>query len=574
MAFDGIVTRAVVHELQSLQRARITKIYQPTEYELLLHLRTQGENKRLLLSAHPAYPRVHFSQNPMAQPKVPPMFCMLLRKYCEGGFIENISQVGLERIIHINIRARNELGDEGYRRIIIELMGRHSNIILVDPESGKILDGIQHVTPSISQYRQVLPGAIYLPPPEQKKENPLLLDQPSFLKRLDFNSGRMDQQLVMQFSGLGPMIAKEIIFRAGLGRPTELWDAFNQVFSDVRAHRYTPNVTTNEKGKQVFSALQLMHQSQQRRTAYDSISTCLEAYYYGKAERDRTRQQSLDLIRKLKNERDKNEKKIRKLQREVQAAAEAGQFRMHGELITAYMHDIKRGDSSYSAINFYDETTPTVTIALDPELSPAENAQRYFKKYNKAKAVRKWNEEQIDKAIADNHYLETVLVQLENASITDIDEIREELHESGFLKTQKKSKKKQVKPEPLTFYSKDGTLILVGKNNKQNDRLTHQIAAATDTWLHTKDIPGSHVVIRTQAVSEDALYTAAMLAAYYSKARNSSQVPVDYTLIKHVRKPSGARPGYVTYEEQKTLYVTPSEETIYQWLKDAHQKKV
>jgi predicted ribosome quality control (RQC) complex YloA/Tae2 family protein len=299
------------------------------------------------------------------------------------------------------------------------------------------------------------------------------------------------------------------------------------------------------------------------------MSACLDAFYTGKAQRDRIRQQTQDLMRKLKNEIEKNEKKVKILRKELAEAEKAEDYRMFGELLTACLHQVKRGDSEARVINYYDPEAPEITIPLDPALSPSENAQRWFKKYNKAKAVVRWNREQIEKAEEDIRYLESVLVQLENANLRDVEEIREELEEQGWLKpqTHRPKRKKKEAPSLTTVYSSDGTPILIGRNNKQNDYLTHQLAHVTDTWLHTKDIPGSHVVIRSKQVSEQTLREAAMLAAWFSKARESSQVPVDYTLIKHVKKPSSARPGFVIYEQQKTLYVTPDEDKVQELLK-------
>lgn len=562
MSFDGLITRAITHELQGLVGGRITKIYQPGEAELVLHIRSQGKNHKLLLSAHPAYARVQLTEALQNNPKEPPMFCMLMRKHSEGAVVEAITQVDMERIIHIDFRTRDELGDEVTRRLIIEIMGRHSNIILVDPATQTIIDGIKRVSHAISQYRQVYPGATYIAPPAQHKQNPLHTDKQAFIAGFDYNRGRLDKQIVQRFTGLGPTIAKEIVHRAGISTRDKLWEAFAQVMENAKQHAYAPTITKTA-GKSLFSLWPLKHVSGESRH-YGTMSECLEHFFYGKAERDRVRQQTGDLIRKLKNEIDKNEKKIAILTDELKSAEQAETWRIYGELITAYMHQIKRGDTEATVTNYYDEEAPEITIKLDPLLTPSENAQRYFKKYNKLKTSKKWNAEQIDKAKSDKAYLESVLVQLENSTLREVEQIREELAEEGWLRgpAKKQKRKKKEVPAPLSIQASDGTPILVGRNNKQNDYLTHQLARATDTWLHTKDIPGSHVVIRSKNVSDEALREAAILAAYHSKARESSQVPVDFTLVKHVKKPSGARPGFVIYEQQQTLYVTPDEEIV------------
>ncbi|MBA4494212.1 NFACT family protein [Paenactinomyces guangxiensis] len=567
MSFDGIVTRAIVRELdQTCTGGRITKIYQPSDLELILHIRFRGQNHKLLLSAHPAYPRVQLTDTPADNPKEPPMFCMLLRKHGEGAIIQSIQQVGLERIIHLDFLTRNDLGDEVPRRLVIEIMGRHSNIILVNPETGAIFDGIRRVTHAISQYRQVLPGITYMAPPKQNKLNPMEVDPKTFIAGFDYNSGRLDKQIMNRFTGIGPLVAREIVHQAGLGSRERLWESFHDVITKVRLHQYQPSIIRS-KGKSVFSVWPLTHLKGEIRT-FASMSDCLETFFRGKAERDRVRQQTHDLIRKLKNEIEKNRKKIDILSKELAESERAEEYRIRGELLTAYLHQIRRGDQEVQVTNYYDPESPQLTIRLDPTLTPSENAQRYFKKYNKMKAAKKWNIEQIQRAGEENQYLESVLVQLENSSLREVEQIREELEEEGWLKArpQKHRRKKKGIPSPTTVYSSDGTIILVGRNNKQNDYLTHQLASPTDTWLHTKDIPGSHVVIRTRNVSETTLKEAAMLSAYFSKARDSSQVPVDFTLIKHVKKPSGARPGFVIYENQQTLFVTPDEEVIQELL--------
>ncbi|PTX50338.1 putative ribosome quality control (RQC) complex YloA/Tae2 family protein [Melghirimyces profundicolus] len=562
MSLDGIAIRAVVRELEeTLVGSRAAKIYQPGETDLIFHFRSRGTNRKLLLSAHPAYPRLHLTEQPTDNPLTPPMFCMLLRKHCEGGIVEAVRQVGMERIVHLDIKSRDELGDEVIRRLVVEVMGRHSNIILTDPASGRILDGIRRVTPDVSRHRQVLPGLPYQPPPEQDKQNPLEADRDTFLRALDFNRGKLDKQIVARFAGIGPQTAREIVHRGGPGDRDRLWTAFSEMMEAVRAHRYEPHIVYGKKT--VLSVLRLTHLKGERES-FDSVSRCLESFYAGKAERNRTRQQNLDLIRNLKNAIDKNEKKIGKLKRELADTEKAETYRIRGELLTAYMHQVNRGDEELKVINHYEEDAPEVTIPLDPRLTPSENAQRYFRLYNKAKSAKKWNTEQLQKAKRENEYLESVLVQLQDAGPREAEEIKEELREEGWIKSKSPSrrKKRRERPKPASYRSSEGFLILVGRNNRQNDFLTHRTASPTDTWLHTKDIPGSHVVIRGTNFGEETLLEAAMLAAWYSKARESSQVPVDYTLIKHVRKPSGAPPGFVIYEEQKTLFVTPDENRI------------
>lgn len=574
MAFDGVVTRAVVHALHKLEGGRISRIHQPHHSDIVMQIRAQGENVKLLLSANPTYPRIHLTTEEFSNPTEAPMFCMLLRKHCEGGVIESIRQVGMERIIHIDVRTRDELGDAAVRRIIVEIMGKHSNIILVDPASNMILDSALHVTAAMSQYRQVVPGRPYLSPPSQNKADLFQVSRQEFLASLDWNSGRLDKQLVEQFTGISPLLAREILGRAGLSTHQAVWDAFAGVRDAIAAHRYRPMIVKT-KEKECFHVVELTHLKDGEVTSFSSVHACLQAFFEGKALRDTVKQRAHDLIRFVTAERNKNEKKIEKLEQTLEEAREAEKFRLYGELITANMHRLKRGDTQLVTVNWYDETGATVTIPLDPLKTPSENLQYYYKRYNKAKNSIQIVREQIEQAKAEILYLDSVLLQLEQARLEEVEEIREELVEQGYLRDRGKRharKKKNAPPQPERYVSSDGTEILVGKNNKQNDYLTNKLASPHDTWLHTKDIPGSHVVIRSRNVSEQTLLEAANLAAYFSRARQGSQVPVDYTLIRHVKKPSGAKPGFCIYEQQRTLYVTPNEDLVRQLKENASSR--
>jgi predicted ribosome quality control (RQC) complex YloA/Tae2 family protein len=570
MSLDGLVVHAIVHELQSCVGGRISKIHIPSASEVILQIRAQNSNLRLLLSANPTYPRVHFTQHTYENPTDAPMFCMLLRKYCEGGIIEGVEQIDLERMIRLHIRHRDELGDISLKTIHIEIMGRHSNIILLDPHNSLIYDGIHHVTPAISSHRIVLPGNTFVAPPDQGKHNPLTISKASF-SELFWNrsleeSG--DQRIMQLFSGVSPLIAKEIIFRAQTDQEVELiWDAFSELMTQIRNHQYTPTlVTKKETGKAYFSVVELTHLTGEIER-FDTVSECLEAFYGDKAGRDTVKQRMSDLLRFLQNEKNKNIKKLDKLAETLEEAKDADKWRVLGELLTSSMHLFKKGDSSIEAINYYDEGQQTVSVALDPLLTPSQNAQRYYKKYAKSKNSLIVVEEQLSNTHTEIAYLESLLQQIADASLADIVEIREELVEQGYIRdrSKKKNKKKKIeKPNIAFFTSSEGIPIYVGKNNTQNDYLTNRLAQSTDTWLHTKDIPGSHVVIRSTTFSEQTLLEAAQLSAYFSQAKQSSQVPVDYTLIRHVHKPNGAKPGFVIYDHQKTLFVTPNEQIIKQ----------
>lgn len=566
MSFDGMMTFAITEEIKNLLvSGKITKIYQPYERELLFQIRAQGSNYKLLLSANPTYPRIHLTQQSFENPAEAPMFCMLLRKHLENGIIENIAQVDMERMIHIDVRSKNELGDITIRRLIIEIMGRHSNIILLDPERRMILDSVHHVNHSVNQHRVVLPGREYISPPEQDKIRPFEADQETLLKKINFNQGKIDGQLVQHFSGISPLLAKEILFQAGLPNRENVTQSFLNIMEKIKHKKYEPAImTTSEKS---FFYLFPMEHLQATVQKFASISDMLEAYFHGKAEKDRVKQKSQDFFKFLSNERDKNVKKLQRLEQSLNDTEKAEQYKISGELITAYMHQINKGERSVELVNYYDPEGASLQIALDPSLSPNENAQLYYKKYNKAKKSVEYIQEQIIKTKEELKYFENLLQQIEQAAPKDVEEMREELIEQGYIRDrskQNKKKKKEEKPKLESYISSEGIEILVGKNNKQNEYLTNRLAKANETWLHTKDIPGSHVLIRGEQPPEQTLHEAAQLAAFFSKARQSSQVPVDYTLIKHVKKPSGAKPGFVIYEQQKTLYVTPSEELVAQ----------
>ncbi|MDQ0899984.1 NFACT family protein [Paenibacillus sp. V4I7] len=580
MALDGLVLHAIIHELQMCVGGRINKIHQPTENDVIMHIRAQGQNVKLLLSANPTYPRVQITEQSSLNPMDAPMFCMLLRKYCESGVIEAVEQIGMERVIRLQIRHRDELGDMSTKHIIVEIMGRHSNIILLDPATETILDGIHHVTPAISSYRIVMPGSKYVTPPEQDKQNPLEADASTFQHALIQDPGeeeskeKPEQKLVAAFSGLSPLIAKEIVFRSRQDGNNEqgddlaaLWTAFDGVMTAVRQHRYEPVIVEQEGTGKLFFAMTPLTHITGISTSYATPSDCLEHFYGDKAERDTVKQRVADLLRFLHNEANKNVKKLEKLQETVDDSKEADKYRILGELLTASLHMIKRGDREVEIINYYDEDQALIKIKLDPLLNPSENAQRYFKKYTKMKNSTAIVEEQIAQTHQEITYLNSLLQQLSVASLTDIEEIRDELMEQGYVRDRNKKqrkKKKKDKPALACYLSSEGVPIYVGKNNTQNEYLTNRLASSMDTWLHTKDIPGSHVVIRSDSFSETTLLEAAQLAAYFSQAKHSSQVPVDYTAIKHVHKPNGSKPGFVIYVNQKTLFVTPDENMIKQ----------
>ena len=543
---------------------RITKIHQPFENELIVTVRAKGKNHKLLLSAHPTYARVQITNEQYENPKEPSMFCMLLRKHLEGYIIENIYQHELDRMIIFDIKGRNEIGDVSYKQLIVEIMGRHSNIILVERSRQLIIDSIKHVSYAVNRHRAILPGQKYVLPPAQNKVNPLAITEEDLLKRVDFNAGKIDDQLVRQFAGISPLLAKEVIFRAKLVNKTSLPLAFFETIKPIKENAIQPSLIRTEN-KDFFYFFPLKHPNGEI-ISFSTLSELLDRFYFGKAERDRVKQVAGDIEHFIENEKDKNVLKIEKLKATLHEAEHSEQYKLYGELLTAHLYEIKKGMKEITVVNYYDEEGKMVTIPLDPKKSPSENAQSYFTKYQKAKNSIDIVKEQIKKAEEEVNYFDTLLQQIQSASPKDIEEIKEELREQGYLKSKGHKKDRRISnkqtPQLEEYRSSDGTLILVGKNNKQNDYLTMRLAKKEELWLHTKDIPGSHVVIRDSNPSEKTIIEAATIAAYFSKAKNSSSVPVDYTKIKYVRKPNGAKPGYVIYDHQQTVYVTPDQQLI------------
>jgi len=573
MAFDGIVLRAVTHELaEKLIGGRVDKIYQPLDRDLLFTIRSGGVNYRLLLTAHASYPRVQLVADYKAQnPTEAPMFCMLLRKHCEGGRITRIEQVGNERILHIAIENRDEMGDLTERVLIVEIMGRHSNVILHDPAENRILDSAVHVNYGTSRHREVLPGRAYVEPPEQDKVNPFDVTLGAFGDlRAAAADVPFDKFLLGAFTGISPLLGKEIAYRlkqkVGEADPTpdQEWQAFAEVIDACREHRYEPTIVYEGDRPAAFSCIALTHKEGESKR-FETVNEVIDRFYAEKSWRDTLRQRSQDLERLITNELQKNIGKRDKFTKQIDEAEHAEEYRIYGELITAYLYMIERGMREVTVENFYDENMAAITIPLDEALNGNENAQAYFKKYNKVKKSIPILTAQLTEIQAEILYLENLLHQLTTASWNDIEEIREELGQEGYLRIKRKPlpkgkkppKQKEAKIKPERYLSSDGIELFVGKNNKQNEFLTMKFAHNSDTWLHAKDMPGSHVVIRSKDVPERTLLEAAALAAYYSKGRESGQVPVDYTLVKHVWKPSGAKPGFVLYDNQKTLYVTP-----------------
>ncbi len=582
MALDGITAAAIAQEMKSsLIGGRIDKIYQPAADEIRFTVRGTGVVHRVLVSANSNNPRMHFTQTTKENPMTAPLFCMVLRKHIAGGKIIDIYQPDFERILMIKIESANEMGDMTVKNLILEIMGKHSNLILTD-DNMQILDSIKRVSHEKSSVREVLPGKEYTFPPSQNKKNPLLLEKSDFLFSMQLQAGQKLQVFLYKtYTGISPMMAGEICFRAGLEpsdscqqiSPSEgeaLFNAFAAVMELVRQAAFSPKLYYHPNSHRVldFAVIEMTAYHALEQKAFPSVSQLLESFYQERDHAYHIKQKAHDMRRSVTLNIERCVKKKEIQQKTRRDVADMESWRKKGELLTANIYAIAPGMTTFRTTDFYDEAMKEIEISLDPTKTAAENAQKYFSRYNKAKRTLAALETQEKRNNEELLYLESVLNALDSAADeADLAEIRAELAESGFVRRQtpKKGAPKAKKTKPLHFISSDGFDIYVGKSNLQNDELTLRFADSTDIWLHTKEIPGSHVILRTNGTgeaSDTALEEAANLAAYFSKAKNSSMVPVDYTLRKHIKKPNGAKPGMVIYLTNRTTYVTPEEEQV------------
>ena len=557
MAFDGFFTHAVVHQLdQTLATGRVAKVNQPYPAELIMTIRAHRHNYSLLLSANPTYPRMQITQIAYQNPAVPSNFAMTMRKYLEGAILESIEQVDNDRIIKMNFKTRDELGDQQRLVLVIEIMARHSNVSLVNEKNHKIIDTIKHVGSDQNRVRLLLPGATFVMPPKQDKVNPYLPNQIyTDLVRKDLDENELAKQLQARYQGLGRQSAQELAreLQASSDLPTT-YHTFLKQFENP-----DPVIYDDNNGKRQFAAFLPSNIKEEQLTHYDTLSVMLDAFYAQKAERDRSKELAGQVLKVLHNELKKDRRKVKKLKQQLEDAAKADYYRIRGEILTTYLGKLTAGMTEITLPNFYDDNKP-LKIKLDPELSPSRNAQKYFTKYDKLKTSVDYVKEQLKLANDEINYLANIESQIDLASPADIQEIRLELQQQGYIKQKRQKSKKRRKvrvSKPEEFHTSNGTTVLVGKNNLQNDRLSFKIANKNDIGLHVKDIPGSHVIIRDSDPDEQTLLEAAQLAAYFSKGRNSDNVPVDYLPAKRLHKPNGAKPGFVTFTGQKTLYVTP-----------------
>ena len=572
MPLDGLTLGFAVRELNAkLLGGRIDRIAQPERDTVILTIRAGSANHRLLLCASPNNARCHLTEQSFPNPLEPPMFCMLLRKQLSGGRVTGLRQVRGDRIVHLDMDVVDELGDHVPRRLILEVMGRHSNLILVDGE-GRILEAARHVSGEMSRVRQLLPGLMYEEPPAQDKLDPAEAPADALRARLealgDIPLAKALQQCVSGLSGVSAGELSARLLQPGEDRSADI-PALSDRLADL-LHRLpelaSPRVLLRETGEteDVFPFLYISRRPEDQREKPD-MSRALEAYFGTRDAEDRISQKSASMVRLLKGHIERCEKKL-VLQEEALASAEKmDEYRLKGDLINANLYQLKKGQKTAVLPNYYDPEGGTVTIELDDRLTPAQNAQRWFKKYQKARSAKETAAAQREKTLAELDYLEGSLLDVGKCvTESDLEEVRQDLVRAGYMKRSTNRRQQRALPQskPWRYVSSDGIDILVGKNAAQNEKLT-QGARPDETWLHAKDMPGSHVIIRKEgSIPDTTLKEAALLAAWYSKGQNSSTVPVDYTLRRYVKKPGGSAPGFVIYTHQHTLYMTAREQDI------------
>ncbi|MBS9337703.1 NFACT RNA binding domain-containing protein [Fructobacillus parabroussonetiae] len=561
MPLDGLFVHALAHEFnQKLAGGRITKVHQPYPNEIILVVRNNSQNFPVLLSAHPAYARAQVTQIPYQNPKTPTNFAMFLRRNLEGARLEKIEQVDNDRILHFAVNTHDELGDEQTLLLTLEMMGRHSNLFLVREKDQRILELIKHVPADQNRVRSLMPGATYVLPPAQNKENPFTSDLGSLAKiLLDDERANWAKAIQQQFEGFSSQSAQALV--RAIDGASDAIDATKNWLAHF--DQPAPTLYRSDKNKLSYAAFDWGQEASEK-TSFETLGELLDAYFAGQAEADRVNQQAASLVRLVKNELKKNLGKQKKLEQTLTDSENADSFKVKGDLLITYPHLVKKGMTEVEIENYYDENK-RLKIALDPRFDGLQNANRYFHKYRKLRLAKDYVLEQLAATQEEIDYFNQIQTQLAVASPKDIADIKVELIDQGYLreKARIKTKGKQTKKpkhvmgKPDQFVASDGTLIEVGKNNLQNDQLSLKKSNRHKIWLHVQKLPGSHVLIDSENPSEETIEEAAKLAAYFSKARDSANVPVDYLPAGKLRKPNGAKPGFVIFEGQQTIYVTP-----------------
>lgn len=575
MALDGAFLLAVKQELQPLIGGRIDKIYQPSREEIVIGIRTRTENVKLLISVNPASARIHITNAQIENPKVPPMFCMLLRKHLGSGRLTDVRQDGLERILYLDFETVNELGDVVTVTLAAEITGRFANLIVIGG-SGKIIDSLKRVDDCTGSERLVLPGVTYVPPARADRLNFLIASEDEMRERILSQRGKSaDKCLISVFEGISPVLAREWIFRSCGGRDITTEDIDRET-ADAIVREMIATRNRFYYGGREYTILR-DHDGNYKDLCFESItqygelmeaskcsSACetLDRFYSERDRAARMKQRYQDMFKLLGNTYDRILRRTENQRQELKISEERDILKLKGDLISANLYAIEKGMTKFTCQNFYDENCADITIELDPRLTPSQNMQKYYGGYRKADTAEKRLREQIAAGEEELRYIDSVSDALSRACTEDdVNVLKEELTEQGYIRRQKSKQKPAKAAPPIEFTSPDGMKILVGRNNIQNDRLTCKIAEKTDIWLHVKDITGSHVIIRTEGKvpTDETILYAASIAAAHSRAKNSAQVPVDYVQAKFVKKPSGAKPGMVIFTNNRTVYVKPAE---------------
>ena len=571
MAFDGITVSALVAEIDdNLKGGRINKIAQPENDELLITGKGANGQKRLLLSASASLPLIYFTDKNRISPLTAPNFCMLLRKHIGSARILDVKQPGMERVVEFELEHLNELGDPCKKRLIMELMGKHSNIIFCD-EKGMILDSIKHVSSHMSSVREVLPGRTWFIPHTQDKKDPLTITEEEFFDFVCTKPMAAAKAIYTSLTGFSPLMAEEVCCRAGIdggfavnaleeNAKLHLFRTFSYLIEDIKNGAFTPNIVYQGDEPKEFSALKLTQYQDLREETYDSISGVLETYYAMKNRITRIRQKSSDLRRVVNTALERNVKKYDLQQKQLKDTDKREKYRIYGELLNTYGYSCQPGDTSLKAVNYYNGEE--ITIPLDGTLSAGENAKKYFDRYGKLKRTREALEELLVETKEEIDHLESISTALDIAlDEADLVQLKEELIEYGYIRRKGPTGKKQkITSHPFHYRSSEGFDIYVGKNNFQNEELSFKFASGNDWWFHAKGQPGSHVIVKTNGKElPDSVYEeAAALAAYYSKGRQAPKVEIDYTLKKNLRKPNGSKPGFVVYYTNYSMMAEPN----------------
>ncbi len=570
MAFDGIVAANLAFELnESITGARISKISQPETDEILLTLKGSAGQLRLLLSASPSLPLAYLTEKNKPAPMTAPNFCMTLRKHIGGGRILSVTQPSLERVLIITTEHLDEMGDPCVRKLILEIMGKHSNLILTD-ENDRIIDSIKHISSQVSSVREVLPGRSYFIPAQEGKKNPLTEDSSGFLKSVRTQPKTVAKAVYGSYIGISPLIANELSYRSGIdgdapcASVTEdqwhsLADRFCELTGQIRSCDFAPRIYRSGSEPVEFSSVPLFSYSDCTDEPMSSISAVLETYYSERSSYARIRQKSADLRHIVNTHLERARRKEEIQEKQLLDTEKRGKYRLYGELIHTYGYDIPEGTKSFEAPDY--QTGETVKVPLDPTLTPMENAKKYFDRYGKLKRTNEAVGSLIEETREEIDYLASVANALDIARTeSDLSQIREELTDSGYIRRHDSTKKKSpVRSSPYHYRSSDGYDIYVGKNNIQNDELTFKLGEGNDWWFHAKQMPGSHVLVKTKDgdMPDRTFEEAASLAAYYSRGRDSDKVEVDYIQKKHVKKPGGSKPGFVVYYTNYSMVAAP-----------------